>query len=305
VSVERDETTTEQAKAEALPLPGAVLRVLRLHQWAKNLLVVLPVVGAHRLGDAQALRAMGAAFLSFGLVASAVYVVNDMIDVEADRRHPRKRLRPFASGALPLRAGVLLAPVLLLAGGAIALGLPPAFRLLLAGYFALTLVYSFVLKRQPIVDVLVLAGLYTSRMFAGGFATGIPISAWLAMFSMFLFTSLAFVKRASELAGVEGVPPGRGYRGSDREAVSAMGVGAGYVSVLVLALYVSSHEVRQLYSRPQWLWALCPLVLYWVSRLWLRAHRGEVHDDPLVSALKDKVTYLVAAAAAAVVYASV
>lgn len=303
--MDRDEAALVETERGALARVAAAVRVLRLHQWSKNLLVFLPVLGAHRLGDGEVLAAVGAAFLAQGLVASGVYVVNDMVDVEADRRHARKRLRPFASGALPLWAGGALAPALLVAGGALAFALPLGFRLLLAGYLVLTSLYSFALKRQPILDVLVLAGLYTARVFAGGLATGIPISEWLAMFTMFLFTSLAFVKRASELAATEGPLPGRGYRGGDREAVSAMGVGAGYVSVLVLALYVSSAEVRQLYSRPHVLWGLIPLVLFWVSRLWLRAHRGEVDDDPVVFALKDKVTYLVGAAAAAVLYAGV
>lgn len=273
----------------------AAIRALRLHQWAKNVLVFLPMIAAHRVGDPRALGASLLAFLAFGVVASAVYVVNDLADLEADRAHPRKRGRPFASGALPVGAAYLLVPLLVGGGAALAVALPVEFRVLLGGYVLVTFAYSFGLKRWPIADVVVLAALYTARIFAGAFATGIPVSEWLASFSMFLFLSLAFLKRASELASAAKDPEGRGYRLVDGEGVATMGISAGYLSVLVLALYVSSPEVRRLYAHPVWLWALCPLVLCWVSRLWLRARRGEVHDDPVLFALKDPVTYLVGA----------
>lgn len=281
-------------------LPAA-LQALRPHQWAKNALVFVPLLGAHRLGDPPTLAAALLAFVAFDLVASAAYVVNDLVDVDADRAHPEKRLRPFASGALaPWHGGALVA-ALLAGGAALAARLPPSFALLLAGYFVATLAYSCWLKRQVALDVLLLAGLYTVRMFAGGFATGVPVSEWLASFSMFLFLSLAFVKRASELARSERALPGRGYRAEDREVVFTMGITAGYLSVLVLALYVSSNDVRRLYARPAWLWALCPLVLYWVSRLWVRARRGEVHHDPLIFALRDPATWAVGVLAAVAV----
>lgn len=290
---------TPPARAvERLPHRGraiAVARALRLHQWAKNVLVFLPIVAAHRIGDPAALAGALVAFLALGLVASAVYVLNDLADLEADRAHPSKRNRPFASGVLPVAAAAWLVPPLLAAGGAASWASPAAFRLLLAGYFLATLAYSFGVKRSPLLDVLVLAGLYTARIYAGALATGIPVSEWLASFSMFLFLSLAFLKRASELLASEAGAPGRGYVVADREAVFSMGVSAGYLSVLVLALYLSSPEVRRLYARPHWLWALCPLVLYWVSRMWLRARRGEVHDDPVLFALKDPATYVVGA----------
>jgi len=290
---------TPAARAvERLPRRGwalAVVKALRLHQWAKNVLVFLPVVAAHRIGDPDVLPRALAAFVAFGLVASAVYVINDIADLEVDRAHPSKRNRPFASGALPVTAAAWLVPALLAAGGAAAWESPTGFRLLLAGYFLATLAYSFGVKRSPLLDVMVLAGLYTARIYAGAFATGIPVSEWLASFSMFLFLSLAFLKRASELLAREAGTPGRGYLAADREAVFSMGVSAGYLSVLVLALYLSSPEVRRLYARPQWLWALCPLVLYWVSWMWLRARRGEVHEDPVLFALKDPATYVVGA----------
>lgn len=280
------------ARGGALP---ALVQALRPHQWAKNLLVFVPLLGAHRWRDPGALRAALLAFVAFDLVASASYVVNDLRDLEADRAHPEKRHRPFASGALGARSAVVLVSALLASAVALASRLPATFALLLAGYFVATLAYSFGLKRQVALDVLLLAGLYTVRMFAGGFATGVPVSEWLASFSMFLFLSLAFVKRASELGRAGGALPGRGYRPEDREVVFAMGIAAGYLSVLVLALYVSSQDVRRLYPRPAWLWTLCPLLLYWVSRLWVRARRGEVHHDPLVFALRDPVTWAVGA----------
>ncbi len=278
-----------------LPAP---LRALRPHQWAKNLLVFLPLVGAHRLGDRAALQDALLAFVAFDLVASAAYVVNDLRDVEADRAHPEKRHRPFAAGALAPWHGAALVGLLLAGAAALAALLPGTFALLLAGYLVASLAYSFGLKRQVALDVLLLAGLYTARMFAGGFATGVPVSEWLASFAMFLFLSLAFAKRASELVRSERALPGRGYRPEDAQVVFSMGIAAGYLSVLVLALYVSSQDVRRLYARPAWLWGLCPLLLYWVSRLWVRARRGEVHHDPLIFALRDPVTWAVGAVGA-------
>lgn len=280
----------------------AVVRALRLHQWTKNALVFLPVVAGHRLREPETLLHAGIAFLAFGLVASGVYVTNDLRDVEADRLHPHKRLRPFASGALSTGVGVALAPLLFAAAWAIALPLPLSFSLLVAGYLAAALAYSFGLKRQPIADVLVLAILYTIRIFAGAAATGIVVSEWLATFSMFLFLSLAFLKRSSELVSSGGALPGRGYQRADGELVFTMGIGSGYLSVLVLALYVSSPDVRSVYTHPHVLWALCPLLLYWISRLWLLVRRGEMHHDPLVFAMRDLPSYGVAAASAAVIF---
>ncbi len=281
----------------------AAVRALRPYQWSKNVLVLLPVLGAHRVEDARALAAAALAFVAFGLVASAVYVVNDVVDLDADRLHPRKRLRPFAAGELPPAAALALVPALLAGAALLAIPLPRAFLALAGAYFALTLAYSLALKRMPLVDVFVLGALYTARIFAGAFATGIPVSEWLASFSMFLFVSLAFLKRASELLATDR-PAGRGYVSADRDTVFSMGTAAGYVSVLVLALYVSSPDVRRLYASPVFLWALCPLVLYWVSHLWLRARRGEVDDDPLIFALRDRVTWTVGVLGALVVLAA-
>ncbi|MBS2022129.1 MAG: UbiA family prenyltransferase [Deltaproteobacteria bacterium] len=282
-------------------LVKAAFKVLRVHQWAKNVLVFLPILGAHRLRDVRAIGEAALAFLAFSLVASSVYVVNDLLDVESDRAHKRKRFRPIASGALPVPVAKAMAPLLLGAGVALSFALPVDFRWLLGGYFVTTLAYSLGLKRREILDVLILASLYTSRIFAGGLATGIPVSEWLATFSMFFFFSLAMLKRCTELLEATAELPGRGYRPVDREAVLAMGTGSGSLSVLVLALYVSSQEVGRLYRHPHWLWGLCPLVLFFINRLWLKARRGEVHDDPLVAAMKDPATYVIGALAAALV----
>lgn len=290
------------------PTPGdpkltlmPLVRCLRLHQWSKNLLLFLPILAAHRAGDRAALLRVSLGVLSFSLVASSVYVLNDILDVESDRAHSRKRLRPFAAGALRLGAGFALVPGLLAAGAGVALLLPSMFGVALTAYWFTTLAYSLRIKRVVILDVLVLAGLYTVRVYAGAFAAGVPVSEWLASFALFFFLSLAMLKRASELAKVTEAVKGRGYRPDDRIPLTAMGVASGYVSVLVLALYVTTHEVRRLYSHPTWLWMLCVLALYWLSRMWLLAWRGEVDDDPVVFAIRDRASWAIAALGAAVV----
>jgi 4-hydroxybenzoate polyprenyltransferase len=296
--------TAVHGGASARVKVGATVRALRLHHWAKNALVLVPLAAAHRVAEPGLLARVAVAFLAFGLVASSVYVLNDLLDVEADRRHPRKRHRPFASGALPGWYGAAIVPLLLILAALVASTLPAPFQLVLAAYLGLTAAYSFGLKRQPVLDVCVLAALYTARLFAGGAATGIEVSQWLATFAGFLFLSLAFLKRASEL--VQGDPaslPGRGYVSIDREAVFSLGAASGYAAVVVLGLYLSSDEVLTLYAHPGWLWALPPLLLYWVSRMWVKARRGAVHDDPLVHAFKDPASWAVAAAGAIAVLA--
>ncbi len=306
-----------------LGTPAAFWKVLpkavRVHQWVKNLLLFLPLLGAHRFTDTSALGRTLLAILSFSFCASAVYLVNDLSDLESDRAHPTKRRRPLASGALSIQAGLVLAFVLL--GFSAALGvlldrvLPPppetgwAFISVLLTYLVLTTSYSVVLKRVAILDVLVLASLYTIRIFAGSQATAIPISQWLLAFSMFLFLSLALLKRYSELHNLrlrdEQETPGRGYLSTDIELVAALGAASGYISVLVLALYIQSETVRSLYAQPTRIWALCPAVLYWISRLWLIAHRGEMHEDPIVFAIKDRASYVLAAVLALVMMLAV
>ncbi|MCB1749922.1 MAG: UbiA family prenyltransferase [Gammaproteobacteria bacterium] len=270
---------------------GALWRALRPHQWIKNLLLFVPLVMAHQLGHAGAVLAAGAGFVAFSLTASAVYLLNDLLDLAHDRAHPRKRWRPLASGALPLRVGALAAPVVLALALAIALLLPGRFLAVLAVYLAANLAYTLIIKRAALADVIVLAGMYTLRVIAGAAAVDVPLSFWLLAFSMFFFFSLAMVKRHGELRRATLDPheklPGRGYRADDLDTLASFGITSGQLAVLVLALYINSGAVHGLYAHPKFLWALCPLVLYVVSRAWLVARRGELDDDPLVFVLGD------------------
>lgn len=286
--------------------PRVWVKALRVHQWAKNALVFVPVLAAHKALEPALFLEAVLGFVAFSLCASSVYVLNDLLDLESDRRHPTKSRRPFAACALPVSTGAVLAPLLLLAGAAVCLLLPPAFSALLATYYALTLAYSLRLKQVVMLDVLVLAGLYTVRIFGGSLAVGVPTSSWLMMFSMFLFLSLALVKRLSEVRRLrqsnEAAAHGRGYLAQDYEQLASLGAAAGQVSVLVLALYITSKEVTALYSHHERLWLLCPIMLYWVGRIWLLAHRGLVNEDPLVFALRDRVSYVVGLASALVLW---
>lgn len=282
------------------------MRAVRPHQWAKNLLLFVPLVAAHRIDEPASLVAAMTGFAAFCLFASSAYLLNDLLDLGADRAHPRKRLRPLASGQLSIPAGLLLCAATLLAGVALASRLPAMFQATLAAYFVLTLAYSFGLKRVAMLDVISLAALYTLRIIAGGFAIPMPPSFWLLAFAMFLFFSLALVKRYAELVSLEeegiGAAPGRGYAGHDAEVVLAIGSASAMVSALVLALYINGEAAKDLYTRPAFLWILCPILLYWVSRIWLLAARGQMHDDPVLFAVRDKASYAVAAAGAIVVW---
>lgn len=281
------------------PLVPSLLKALRLHQWIKNLLVFVPLVTAHQLLNPVAFWQGVWAFVAFGLVASSVYVLNDLSDLADDRHHVRKKFRPFAAADLSLLLGWVLWPGFLLFGFLLsALLLPVAFTAVLLGYFALTLAYSFKLKQLPILDVITLAGLYTIRIVAGAAAIAVPVSFWLLAFSLFIFLSLAFIKRFSELKaarlkGHDGLLRGRGYTHQDLELVSSMGAGAGYLSVLVLALYIQDAHTANLYRTPEVIWLACPVLLYWISRAWLIAHRGEMYDDPIVFAIKDRTSWLI------------
>lgn len=267
------------------------LKAIRIHQWMKNLLVLVPLFAAHQADSWAALIAVLAAFFAFSFCASAVYLLNDMLDLEADREHVRKRNRPFASGAIPLLEGAFLVPLLLCCAALLCYVLPPLFSAVLGFYFLLTLLYSFWLKRQVIVDVLLLAGLYTLRIIAGAAAVSIVPSFWLLAFSMFLFLSLAIVKRYSELnislKNNKTKAAGRGYLIEDLPVLASLGAAAGMAGVMVLALYINDPETLRNYPSKLWLWLAPPLLLYWVSRLWLKTCRGEIDDDPVVFAVKD------------------
>jgi len=265
-------------------------KALRVHQWLKNLLVFVPIFAAHEASDSARLGAAIVAFLSFSLCASSVYFLNDLLDLSSDRVHHRKKERPFASGASPVAAGIVAAPLLLAASLGLALLLPRAFLGVLLLYCGLTSAYSFYLKRQVVVDVMLLASLYTIRIIAGSAATLIRPSFWLLALSMFTFLCLAMVKRYSELrvAVGSGQPlAGRGYMPADLPVVLALGVSSGMVSVLILAMYTQAAIVPEMYSAPEWLWLAPPLMLYWITRLWMKAQRGEVDEDPVVFAMRD------------------
>ena len=302
----------------------AWLKAIRLHQWAKNVLVFLPLLLAHAWSGPQALgTALGAviAFLSFGLCASATYIVNDLLDIEADRRHQSKSRRPFAAGNLSALSGAGVVFFFLFVSASLALLLPRATAALgapllnpysfaewLLVYAITTTAYSFALKRIVLVDVLVLSGLYTIRILAGSAATGVAVSTWLASFSIFFFLSLAFIKRFAELEAlrVRGAAPsnGRGYLIADIEQLRAFGTSSAYVSVFVLTLYISNLD-QHLYRHSLHLWLLLPILLLWVSQLWLLASRGELNEDPVVYAITDKRSLLLGALVLAVVISSI
>jgi len=283
------------------------VQALRAHQWLKNILVFTPALAAHRFDDA--LVASILAFFSFSLSASSVYILNDLLDLRNDRAHPRKRLRPFAAGRIPIMYGVALFPALLLASLAIGFFLPKEFVLVLAGYFLLSCVYSLGLKRRMLVDVVVLACLYGSRVVAGSAATGVVLSPWLVAFAMFLFFSLALVKRCAELSDHldrgKGDPMGRGYQLDDLPVLRSMATASGYVSVLVLALYINGDAVFTLYRHPDRLWLNCVLLLFWISRVIMITHRGGMDDDPLVFAASDRLSQLVLLSCAIVTFSAI
>jgi 4-hydroxybenzoate polyprenyltransferase len=302
----RERFTVEREFPQAAPGPWTWLRAMRLHQWLKNLLVFLPLAGAHQLADLALLLQALLAFFAFGLCASSVYILNDLMDLESDREHPRKRRRPFAAGLLSPPAGLALAAGLLL--GAVGLGLTmrPDFMAWLGAYFGITLAYTFFLKRRVIVDCLTLGGLYTLRVVAGGAAVGLPPSFWLLAFSLFLFLSLAFLKRYSELLEVAKTAKidthGRGYQAGDLSIVQTMGVAAGFTAVLLVALYINGDTVMRLYMRPQLLWLAIPVLLYWISRMWMQAHRGNMDDDPVIFAVRDRYSLACGALVGAVLW---
>jgi 4-hydroxybenzoate polyprenyltransferase/phosphoserine phosphatase len=270
------------------------VKALRPHQWIKNLLLFLPLIGSHQIFETALLAKALMGFIAFGLCASSVYVVNDLMDLESDRHHPHKRLRPFAAGVLSPLAGLMVAGVLLISSFAMAAWIDSAFLAWLGVYYAVTTIYTFALKRKEIVDALSLAALYTLRIVAGGAAVGLPLSFWLLAFALFLFLSLAFVKRCAELQLMlqqgRDWAKGRGYRTDDLPLIQTQGVVSGFAAVLVLALYINSEAVLRLYQHPEIIWLTVPIFLYWITRIWMKTHRGLMHDDPVLFAIKDRVS---------------
>jgi 4-hydroxybenzoate polyprenyltransferase len=270
----------------------SAIKALRPHQWAKNALIFLPLLASHMYFYPSLWLRDLVAFVAFSLCASAVYIINDLLDLEADRRHPRKRFRPFAAGDLPIATGLLGMVLLLVAAFAFAWVDDPPVLIVLAIYFALTLSYSLSLKALVLVDTIVLAALYTMRVIAGYAATQIVPTFWLLAFALFLFFGLAMLKRFSELIEVrkrsDQSTPGRGYRADDIDVVGVFGAVTGGLAVLILALYINTADVTRLYHHPEILWGIVPVLLYWISKIWLIAHRGEMHEDPVVYALTDR-----------------
>jgi 4-hydroxybenzoate polyprenyltransferase len=293
----RSLTEVESVFSDRKPVVRVVLRAIRVHQWVKNLLVFLPLVAAHAWTDPTAIAHSLLAFAGFSLCASAIYLINDALDLDADRAHSRKRFRPLASGDLSLTAGAALALVLLVAGLGIGSLISSKFLLVLSAYVITTCAYSFALKSYVLIDVLLLAALYTVRVIGGAAAIAVMPTFWLMALSMLLFFSLALVKRCAELISlrVDDKPSvkGRDYHLSDLPQLTSLGVAASYGAVVILALYVHSPEVAIKYRHPQALWMLCPLLLYWTGRMWIVTGRGQMHDDPIIYSAKDRPSWIV------------
>ncbi|AWA41237.1 UbiA family prenyltransferase [Pseudomonas sp. 22105] len=271
-------------------------KAFRIHQWVKNTLIFIPLLAAHQLVNPMSLWHGVLAFLFFGLCASGVYVLNDLLDLADDRKHPTKHARPFASGDLSIKSGLMVFPLLLLVAFTGAwIWLPRQFVVVLACYYLLTLVYSLVLKRLMALDVIALALLYTLRIIAGGAAFELELTVWMLAFSMFMFLSLALIKRYAELllalnSGITGRTGGRDYFPADLAMLSSLGAASGYLAVMVLALYIHDGATTALYAHPRWIWLACPVLLLWITRIWLLTHRGRMNDDPVVFAVRDRLS---------------
>jgi 4-hydroxybenzoate polyprenyltransferase len=281
----------------------AVIAALRPYQWVKNLLVFVPIVTANQLDNGAAWISALCVFIAFSVIASGIYVLNDLSDLAADRRHHRKRLRPFASGRVSILSGLVLAPALLVSG--LAFAAYNGVLLPLLCYAAVSLGYTIRLKEMPLVDVFCLAFLYVIRIFAGGVATGFDLSLWLLGFSAFLFLGLAFIKRVAEVMTVRGTSKRlerRGYFADDHLMLQNMGMGSSYAACVMLALFVQSPEVAVRYTLPGVLWALVPLILFWQMRLWLSTTRGYMHDDPIIYSARDWVSWVASVAAVGILF---
>ena len=280
---------------------------LRGHHWAKNLLLFLPLALSHNLTPQPVIRTL-VGFALYGLCASGLYILNDLLDLHSDREHPWKKERPFAAGEISIPEGLLASCLLLSAAMGLGFLLDLQFGFALLGYAALTMLYSLYLKKLALLDVFVLSSFYSVRILAGALISATPLSQWFLAFSMFFFLSLAMGKRYSELLHASDLVmagnSGRGYYTGDRELLLSLGVGSSFSAVVIFTLYVHSPDVRLLYSSPQFLFLLCPIVLYWLSRTWLMAHRGELKEDPVTLAIRDPVSYGVALASLAVIAAS-
>ena len=293
-----------------LQLISSILSAMRVYQWPKNALVFLPIFLSHRFHELNLVLASVLAFMAISLMASFIYILNDLLDISTDRRHPSKCRRPFASGALSFRHGLCLSFICASAAFALTLSLPPMFSITLMLYMGLNVLYTVYLKRRLLVDVLALASSYTLRILAGNAATGIELSFWLLAFSIFLFFSLALVKRYVEMDRIGVSQPdekrvmGRGYRYVDLDMLSQMGVASAFSAVLVLALYVERAGTTGLYSNPELIWLICPIVMYVISRIWFLAKRGEMKDDPVAFVIRDWRSHVMGAVAVVIMIAA-
>ena len=278
-------------------LTKRIIKQIRVYQWVKNILLFLPILLAHSLGNIKELTDVVIGFFSFSISASFVYVLNDLLDLDSDRSHPRKKFRPLASGDLPIQIGIALVPILLIIGIGLSFLLSSKFQLILLSYIVLTTAYSFSLKRIPILDIILLATLFTSRIVAGAFAANVELSMWILAFSMFFFLNLAVLKRYTELLVMKNKneieAKGRGYTIEDMGLLLSIGPAAGFLSVLVFVLYLNSSQATSLYNNPSILWLISPIFLYWISRIWHLSVRGKMTDDPIVFAVKDKASYII------------
>ena len=278
-------------------LISEALRAMRPHQWVKNVLIFAPLILSFQFMDPELVIRALLAFIAFSLSASSLYIINDLLDIDSDRLHPKKKNRPFASGTLSMRWGIGQAIVLLVIAVVLAVYINTEFLVALVIYSVLSAAYSFKLKRVVLLDVSILAVLYTLRIIAGTFAVSLDLSYWLIIFSIFMFTSLAMIKRVSELYNLmlqdKEKVEGRGYVVKDREIILALGSASGFVSILVFALYIHDPLIVHRYTQPEWLWLIVPALLYWIGRVWIIAHRGQMDEDPIVFALHDKLSYAI------------
>jgi 4-hydroxybenzoate polyprenyltransferase len=302
---------TSKSTAQGLTATNFIptwMRAIRLYQWVKNALVFLPPLLGHVLLRPEVFGSALLAFISFGLCASSVYLFNDLFDIKADRAHPRKRFRPIAAGLIAPRMAACVAVILFLAGAAVALSVSFWFVLVLAGYYIVTWAYSLRFKRVALLDVMVLAALYTIRIIAGAVATNVPPSFWLLAFSVFMFLSLALIKRYAELLSTRGAEYAAGshrpYTAEDMPLLLSLGTASGFSATVVIALYINSPESLAIYHHHKPLWLICPLMLFWISRTWLLTSRGRMQDDPIVFAVRDAVSLLIVALIGIIVIAS-
>jgi 4-hydroxybenzoate polyprenyltransferase len=302
-------TTSTASKLTASNFLPTWARAIRLHQWVKNALIFLPALLGHVLLHRQMLSLSLIAFVSFGLCASSVYLTNDLFDLRADRAHPRKRFRPLASGAITPRAGIVAAVALFVGGAALAFSVNTGFVLVLSCYYVVTWSYSVRLKRIALLDVMILAGLYTIRIIAGAVATDVAPSFWLLAFSVFVFLSLALIKRYAEVVGTRASDSAstshRPYGPEDMPLILSLGTAAGYSAIVVIALYINSPESQAIYHHHKPLWLICPLMLFWISRTWLLTARGKMQDDPVVFAVRDPISLVMLALIVLIVLAAI